>query len=268
MTRESKLALVLGFSLMLFVLILVSDHMAARNAPVIATNIEERSDLGVPPLPGPGTGGALVLQTDEGSRLLPQEAPAISDPAQRGEDPESGVRIADGGPAPNNTPGLKPDGGSQPKLPETPSVRTYTIKSGDTLAAIASREYKKRSLGAKLAEYNGIDPSRMKVGTVVKLPPINELDPSAAPQLASKTSTPGSNETPERPSLPTFRMYKVKQGDTLYGIAERELGGPSRLRELRSANSEVLKGSDSLHPGMQIRIPERGGTLTSASTDA
>ena len=71
MTRESKLALVLGFSLMLFVLILVSDHMAARNAPVVATNIDKRPDVGVPPLPGPGAGNSYVLQGDDGAKTLP-----------------------------------------------------------------------------------------------------------------------------------------------------------------------------------------------------
>lgn len=263
MTRESKLALVLGFSLMLFVLILVSDHMAARNAPLIATSIEQRPDVGVPPLPGPGSGDRYVLQGEEGARQLPIEPPQIVDPAA------SGTRLAGGETPPQ--PRL-PENVS-PKLPEPASVKTYTIKSGDTFAAIAAREYKKRSLGAKLAQFNGIDPSRMKVGTVVKLPSIGELDPSAAPPQMASDADRGEARPDERtasnqtPPTPSFRVYKVKQGDTLYGIAEREMGGPGRLKDLRSANNELLKGSDDLHPGMQIRIPERSA-LTSAAADA
>ena len=49
-------------------------------------------------------------------------------------------------------------------------------------------------------------------------------------------------------------------------IAEREMGTANRWKELRSANSEVLKGGSDLQPGMQIKIPEQ--RLTSASTDA
>ncbi|MBL9121848.1 MAG: LysM peptidoglycan-binding domain-containing protein [Phycisphaerae bacterium] len=255
MTRESKLALVLGFSLMLFVLILVSDHMAARNAPVIATNIDKRPDVGVPPLPGPGTGGELVLQGENGAQALPQEPPQIVDPAK----PEGDTRMARGTQPEREAPTVPPT-----KLPEAPSVKTYAIKSGDTFAAIAQREYKKRSLGTKLAEFNGIDPSRMKVGTIVKLPPIGELDPTATPSRLASNEQPASDRTAA--VQPAFRMYRVKQGDTLYGIAEREMGTSGRLKELRSANNELLRGSDDLHPGMQIRIPERAGALTSATT--
>jgi nucleoid-associated protein YgaU len=273
MTRESKLALVLGFSLMLFVLILVSDHMAARNAPVVASHIDKRPDVGVPPLPVPGTGGTFVLQGDDGAKALPVEPPAIVNGIRGGggENPDNsrnnmpgGTRLT-AGPQSGSGPGVP-----QPRLPEAPSIKTYTIKSGDTFAAIASREYKKRSLGEKLAAYNGIDPSRMKVGAIVKLPPVNELDPSLpATRLASneRGGESGGQDVPN-PSQPVYRVYKVKNGDTLYGIAERELGGPGRLRELRSANNELLRGSDDLRPGMQIRIPERSSALTSATTDA
>lgn len=266
MTRESKLALVLGFSLMLFVLILVSDHMAARNAPVVASNIDQRPDLGVPPLPGPGSSGnEIVMQGEDGTKALPPAKPPVVEPSGAGQGGDT--RIADGG-----APAGPRDQPPAP-LPPTPSVKTYTIKAGDTFASIAAREYKKRSLGGKLAEYNGIDPSKMKVGVTVKLPPIVDLDPSAATRLAADDAAKAGDRAPEKAqarttSEPTFRVYKVKAGDTLYGIAEREMGGPGRVKELRSANNEVLRGSDDLKPGMQIRIPERTSALTNASTDA
>lgn len=271
MTRESKLALVLGFSLMLFVLILVSDHMAARNTPVVATNTTERNDMGVPPLPGPGHGSGIIVQTGEGT--------------QRIEDPQRAL-VQGGGTTPSagGTPGSTngggneivarlphdgPGAGSTPTLPTTPSVKTYTIKKGDTFAAIAAAEYKKRVLGDKLAAFNGMKPSKLRIGDTIKLPSLDELDPTAAANQPRVAQGAGEAEkAPERTasSEPTFRTYKVKEGDTLYRIAEREMGTANRWKELRSANPDVLKGGSDLHPGMQIKIPEQ--RLTSASTDA
>lgn len=53
----------------------------------------------------------------------------------------------------------------------TPSVRTYTVKSGDTLSAIAARELGKASRWTEIATLNGIrDPRRLSVGQELRLP--------------------------------------------------------------------------------------------------
>ncbi len=285
MTRESKLALVLGFSLMLFVLILVSDHMAARNPMVVASNTTPRQAIGVPPIPPPGgnEGDAIVVQlpggpqvVDPTARLVENTTGAGASPDQLGG-PDAGAQQAivmggsvGGTPAPEGI--NAPAGGSpestagQRTAPQpTPSVKTYTVRKGDTFAGIAAAEYKKRSLGDKLAAFNGIKPSKLQVGDTIKLPRPEELDPA----LAGTRVAGGESETRESRTAsnePTFRSYKVKEGDTLYRIAERELGTANRWKELRSANTEVLKGGSSLHPGMTIRIPER--QLAGVATDA
>ncbi len=281
MTRESKLALVLGFSLMLFVLILVSDHMAARNAPVVATNTTVRNDLGVPPLPGPGAQSGFVLTGANGAKALPDTKPEFAEPVAQGDQsaqPQGAGQASGSGDIVIGRPhdSKVANGAGQPShgdLPVPQSVKTYTVKKGDTFAAIAAAEYKKRSLGDKLAAFNGMKPGKLKIGDTIKLPTVEELDPSTAPShlaAADESSKPASST--DRPSdkvassEPSFRTYKVKEGDTLYRIAEREMGTANRWKELRSANSEVLKGGSDLQPGMQIKIPEQ--RLTSASTDA
>jgi hypothetical protein len=47
--------------------------------------------------------------------------------------------------------------------------------------------------------------------------------------------------------------YTVRKGDTLYSIAQRELGNKSRWQEIAALNG----GSDSLSPGTTIKIPAR-----------
>jgi nucleoid-associated protein YgaU len=48
----------------------------------------------------------------------------------------------------------------------------------------------------------------------------------------------------------------VKSGDTLWGIAERELGNGARYTEIFAANREVIENPDLIYPGQKIRIPK------------
>jgi nucleoid-associated protein YgaU len=48
----------------------------------------------------------------------------------------------------------------------------------------------------------------------------------------------------------------VEEGDTLWGIAERELGNGSRYNEIFAANREVIENPDLIYPGQKIRIPK------------
>jgi len=51
--------------------------------------------------------------------------------------------------------------------------------------------------------------------------------------------------------------YIVKPGDSLWLIAKNELGSEKMVGELREANSDVLKGSDSLKVGTKLTIPAK-----------
>lgn len=75
-------------------------------------------------------------------------------------------------------------------LPATTTtwLGVYTVQSGDTLGNIA------KALGLRLADlvaYNpGINPDRIDVGQVIKVPPPTTLAPTTVPS-ASSTSTTG-----------------------------------------------------------------------------
>ncbi|MDZ4755545.1 MAG: LysM peptidoglycan-binding domain-containing protein [Phycisphaerae bacterium] len=244
MTRENKLALVLGFGLMLFVCILVSDHLAARQLAPVALNTASRNAIGVPPLPAPGAGQGIVLvQGDRERRELPQ----VPDATRAVRDPmaEPVVQAA-------IVPPVDPIPWRTDPLPAPESVRTYTVKAGDTFTLIAHRAYDRKSLGEKLASYNGTKPESLKVGATVKLPALSELDAALADAASSgDPRTPGTRRSSNR-----FRVYEVKDGDTLYRIAERELGSAGRWQELQISNDDLLKGSNALKAGMHIKIPE------------
>ena len=56
------------------------------------------------------------------------------------------------------------------------------------------------------------------------------------------------------PAAGTPRDYQVKAGDTLYGIAERELGSVKRVDEIKKLNN--LK-SDTIRTGDILKLPAR-----------
>jgi LysM repeat protein len=111
-------------------------------------------------------------------------------------------------------------------------ARTYTVKSGDTLLAIASR------FGVTLEELRaanpGLDSTRLTVGTAIRLPePSGEPAPAAtdtpaaaespvpAPDtptpVPAPTDTPGPTNTPS----PLGQTYTVQAGDIPVTIAQR-----------------------------------------------
>ena len=56
---------------------------------------------------------------------------------------------------------------------------------------------------------------------------------------------------------PGPRTYVIAPGDTLTGIAERELGSHRRFREIFEANRDVLVSPDAIRVGMELRLPGR-----------
>lgn len=53
--------------------------------------------------------------------------------------------------------------------------------------------------------------------------------------------------------------YTVRKGDTLSAIAKREYGDASEWRRIYEANRDQIDNPDLIHPGQELRIPDREG---------
>jgi len=259
MTRENKLVMIIGFGLLLFVGILVSDHLSARDSqianPIEVVNHEPKSPL-------PQTEEELARRFGGDARGENGQALVGETPLTLPVDPRGELVVV-------------PQ--SAPVVPMAPQERTHVVAKGDNPEKIASKYYNRRSLATKLAEYNGIDPSKLKIGQSIKIPDIAVLDPSAAPAVPALGEARGMQagmETPTQvqpePMKPVvrdeprkvaaenasqkYRTIKVQKGDTLWRLAERSLGKGSnanvaKLREMNPGLSEK-----NLKVGSQVRV--------------
>lgn len=140
--------------------------------------------------------------------------------------------------------------------PAEPEIATYTIREGDTLWSIASRQLGDGKRHEEIARLNrdrmGKD-GTLHVGASLRLPPRTHA--AKTPSKPADTDKPGSLAATRKKNGKTF--YTVKSGDTLGGIAAKFLGSSSKYEDILLANASTLKDEDSLEVGMELMIPGR-----------
>jgi nucleoid-associated protein YgaU len=229
MTRDHKLALVVGFGLILFVGILVTDHLSA------------------------------TTQSDD---LLPQNA-VTSDwdqPLTLAATPRATFRDeAIGSTAPRATPirndarprtaevVIEPEISLEPEevvverpVPRSPERVIHVVQSGETLQEISKRYFQTVRRWKDIADANRNvlpNPDRLRSGIRLVIP-----------DATVRTDDRRIREVVDA------RTYTVRPGDSLSSIAGRELGDPRRYPEIKRRNR--LNG-DSLQPGQKLQLPDR-----------
>ncbi|MDI3213507.1 LysM peptidoglycan-binding domain-containing protein [Arthrobacter sp. AL12] len=147
----------------------------------------------------------------------------------------------------------------QPAAPAAPAPAApsggsaYTVKSGDTLSAIAARH------GVKLSEvfgWNGLNlgsiiypGQQIKIGGGAAAPAPSAPAPAAPAPAATPAPAPAS----------ASGSYTIKSGDTLSGIAARN---GVKLADILSANRLTM--SSIIYPGQKLALT--GGSIAPAAT--
>ncbi len=141
--------------------------------------------------------------------------------------------------------GRDPQGASEPGVEGGDPVavstyREYTLKPQDRLFEIARTELGDGSRWQETLDLNpSLDPRRLPVGARILLPRRGEARTAADPQAARSIA----------------KVYVVRKGDTLSGIASKELGGAAKWRSLLDANRDQISTPEELRSGMKLRIP-------------
>lgn len=198
----------------------------------------------VPPAPGkvagatPASSGASpVPGTSTQAPLPPLPAPAAK-----------GASVPPGAGATSGKAAVPPAAVVPPPAKPAPTQDTYTVKEGDSIAGIwASITGSERGWERMLEANPGVDPSRLKIGQVLKVP--------AAPVRASESA-------PVKSAVGAS-AYTVESGDTLHRIAAKVYGDSRLWKQVYEANKSII-GSDpaALKVGTKLQIPPKPGAAT------
>jgi LysM repeat protein len=192
-----------------------------RSAVTAQPQVNDQSDQ-VAGADGPGAGGDNLTQTarQHGETLVPSNVDGSSKTA---------------GPA--DSTGPKP----------------YAAQSGDNVSRMAARLMGGNSRANRQALIDANpslqqDPDRVIVGQTYMIP-------GRADTAPAMTATQAPTSTP--PSSAIGTIYTVQSGDSLWRIANDQLGDPSAIDAIKELNMSVLRGDDHdvITPGMKLRLP-------------
>ena len=136
-----------------------------------------------------------------------------------------------------------------------------TVKEGETLSELASEHLGSAGKWQLIMDVNTDvleKPEHLRAGMKLRIPaePVVEVIEEANTALAG----PGSaRQTPPAPEQPTSgrSTYTVKEGDSLYRIAQKVLGDGDRYDEIYKANKDKLKNASDIQVGMTLKMPAR-----------
>jgi nucleoid-associated protein YgaU len=226
MTRELKLALILGSSLVLVVGVLISDHLSgARHAriervdsPLVTQPITQMPQLA----PGPQNDPSALASAPQ-QLVYPTDDPAGRPPTGALADPVALTNASSELPAQDLADMVefaKRHGLVLEPMPT--AAQTDTVQRDENIPVIEMRD-------ARL------------------------LTPA---DTAPPTSVPGAGTT----------EYTIQPGDTLWKLAERFMGSGSRHAELAALNKGRLGAGGELRLGTKIIVPASAGASVKSST--
>lgn len=228
MTREQKLALIVGFSLILLVGVLISDHLSRARAVQVAGM--EAEDQGVAAASRPNLPEAVHPVVQEAA-----QAPAPSQPvggslsAPPTSEVPAGSSLTDSGTLIAMGPATAGQTG-----PAIEPVGTVTEATKQLLDQIRD--------GAKTALHDGLADVQIPAATNVE-----RLASGPAP-----TSNPAPTTT--APVKKSTTWYTVKPGETLFQIAKRQYGSGKAWKQLADLNKDRVTADGGVKAGARIEL--------------
>jgi nucleoid-associated protein YgaU len=292
MTRETKISLLVGLAFIIVIGILLSDHFRSTQdlprAVLADVGPTERRAMDGPEGNNPGITFAppaesspkeTVPTQDELERQPSPVVPshiysnsqgdnqsATANPAPAPEDhgadsPLQDVARRNGEPIEQANIDGSTRGNDQSASPQAPAPavagpKEYKAQDGDTVSRMAAEFMGGNTRANRQAIIDANpslrdDPDRVVVGKAYVIPTAaggsTDATTDAAPSPDSIASEPGRY------------FYTVKEGDSLWQIANDELDDPSAVQAIKDLNSDILKGAnhDVVIPGMKLRLPAK-----------
>jgi nucleoid-associated protein YgaU len=229
------------------------------------------------------TESPIVPQAQDQQQQRPAEPPAPAEPTAAGQDSaaDAGTSTLERWANKLGEPivPVKPTAPAQGPVAVGPT-KEYTAQAGDSLSRIASRVMganTKANRDAIVKANAGLqkNPELIIEGHKYQIPETvktaaspAEPAPGAIPAEASarpaKAKTKAIPVTELVETLPAStpapgggNFYVVKENDTLWKIANEQLGSANAWRQIKDMNKDTLKGSDIVHVNMRLRLPPK-----------
>ena len=162
---------------------------------------------------------------------------------------------------------------AKPKPVRPAAPKFYVVSEGDSLSDIAKKYYGEQE-GNRLINVTRIfeanknilkSPHEIVVGQKLVIPSLkissteisNALSGSLFEKVRSISKRRLTTGSPGISKAIQGEHYVVKDGDSLWRIAEKKLGNGGRYTAISKLNADILEDEDDLFVGMRLRLPAR-----------
>lgn len=254
MTRELKLALIVGFALVLGVTVLISDHLSKARKSELDSSVVERpqhTPAATEPKIAPG--------------LIVPDAPAAPREVALNHEPMTAGTLPGSTPAGGSSMGLDPKpvagAGTDRALEDAvrgmggeikgSEIHMPPLVGGVTPGGTGPAKHDPNVLGSDnpAGSAYGVPVPKPTPGEGVRTPQGTPLTP------AGGTDPKAPGVKPVAPASPTTRDYTVQSGDSVYKLAKQYMGSGEQWKKIVAANPGLVGPEGQLKVGSKIKIP-------------
>lgn len=267
MTRELKLALIVGFALVLVVTVLVSDHLSRARKAQLAPPASDAARLAVTPeapiKPDAEPPVRMLPATEDALPVPPQREPMIAQGSAPSTPGPAPVKINQGTAAPgDNRLSIKQDD------PDFELLQTLRQKGLDIVMRDGERvivpliETRSEPIPGSPPGSPKTDDSAAKLRETLRdslresgSNSTTPSSPSSGAQPDTRKADNTNSRTSPAPTTPTAgeRSHNVAAGESLAAISKRYYGSESQWRRLAAFNK--LPDNGAVRQGARLRIP-------------
>jgi nucleoid-associated protein YgaU len=271
-TRELKLALIVGFSVMLLVTVLISDHLSRGRKAQLEAKLPEQPPVVVAQAPAKEPEPFVsITQGTLGGITESSPSTIATDPTITGEVVRRAGAVINGDaalppqlditPLPlgqNNVPGLPVSDVTFPRAGLGVQPETTVANSSVSMPSEQGPQ------SASLTGGGSNEPATKIVGGEMRLGPTEPLLPEptiAKPEAIKPEATKPDVakpdvKAPEAKPAKEDRWHTVASGDSAYSIAKKYYGNGEAWKALAKYNKDRIGSNGSVRVGVRVRIPE------------